>query len=125
MLASLLLAQVGSAGAQDADLASLAAPLRGDDEAARAQAIATLRALPVSQTPAITERIAWLLRRAPDAATSDELLTALRRATGSRRADDVLDVADGVAAVLSMRRDEPACRTAELILLARALEGHD
>jgi hypothetical protein len=104
---------------------SLAAGLRSSDGAVREQAITTLRSLPVSEADAIADRIALLVRRAPDEATSDELLTAMRRATGSRRADDVVDVADGIAGVLSSRNDEPACRTAELILLARALEAHE
>lgn len=114
-----------SRAAAQEDIASIASGLGSDEGAAREQAIATLRSLPVTETGAIAERIAWLVRRAPDAATSDELLTSLRRATGSRRADDVVDLADGIGSMLSSRHDEPVCRTAELILLARALEGHE
>ncbi len=114
-----------SAAAQVPDLESLARDLRSDDADARSRAIEGLRSVPATEADAIADRIEQLVRRAPDAATSDELLTALRRATGSRRADDVVDVAEGVASVLSSRHDEAACRTAELILLARALEGHD
>ena len=111
--------------AAQAPLEGLADGLRSDDAAVREQSIADLRGLGAAEAAApdaIVERIHHLARRAPDVTTSDELLTALRRATGSRRADDVVDVADGISVVLAARRDDAAVRTAELILLSRALE---
>lgn len=111
------------ARAQDG-LEGLGAALGSEDASARQSAIASLRALPPSEHDAIVARIASLVRRAPSVSASDELLTAFRRATGSRRADDVVDVADGIESVLATRHDEAAVRTAELLLLCRALEAH-
>lgn len=113
---------LGTASAQTIEPLSQA--LRSDDAVARREAIAALRSLPASEHDAIVDRIASLVRRAPEPTVADELMTALRRATGSRRADDVVDVADGVESVLTQRHDEPACRIAELVLLARSLERH-
>lgn len=113
-----------SAHAQDGSIAAHEAALASSDAAAREAAVVALRTLPPSMRDAIEERIGQLLRRAIEPSRADEILTALRRATGSRRADDVVDVADGAAAVLATDSSDEARRVTTLLLLARALEGH-
>jgi hypothetical protein len=50
------------------------------------------------------------------------MLHDVRRAMGSRRADDMVDIADGVPIVLASRRDRAMLRMVEPILLQRSLE---
>jgi hypothetical protein len=104
----------------EAEEARLAAP----DPAEREAAVVALRTLPASAAEAIGQRLRALARRPIPEDRAETILHAFRRATGSRRADDVVDVADGVAAVLATSRDEPTRQIAALVLLTRALEGH-
>lgn len=123
-LAVLVIALWVAPASAQTDLSGHEAALASSDPAAREAAITALRTLPPSMHDAIVERIGSLVRRAPPPPRLDELFTAFRRATGSRRADDVVDVADGVAGVLSSDRSDEARRIGELLLLTRSLEGH-
>lgn len=123
VVAGLLAVASAPAAAQGPEtLADLSSALRGDDDAARAQAIEALGHLPPAALADIEARLATLSRRALDGEASTTVLTELRRATGSRRADDVVDVTGGVGAVLAVRRDPPATHVAEALLLARSAE---
>ena len=100
-----------------------AAELASDDDAVRAVAIARLSSLPASALPEITARLAAMRRARPPREQAVEALAAFRHATGSRRADDLADLAQGVPAVLAERRDRDTIRMAEALLLLRSLEA--
>lgn len=104
------------------DLAALAEGLGGADAGARARAIEALSTLPEEALPSIEARLAELARSRPSADEVTNALTAIRRAVGSRRADDLVDIAPGVAAVLESDRSRATLRTAEPLLLLRSLE---
>jgi tetratricopeptide (TPR) repeat protein len=115
-------AQTG-AQAEVRGLAALAEALASEDDARRQDAYAALGSLPGDALPAIRARLAELQRARPLPEDAQEILQQLRRATGSRRADDIVDVADGIPAVLAERRDRDVLRMAEPLLLLRSLEG--
>lgn len=115
----------GDARAQNSvapDLEAMASALGSDDAGVRRDAIQSLRTLPVDALGAIAARLERLRRSRPSREEADAALTAFRRATGSRRADDLVDIADGVEAVLAVRRDAATLRMAEPLLLLRSLE---
>lgn len=103
-----------------ADIAEISATLGSPNEAERRRAYETLGALPERSLPAIRERLGQLVGTMP--ADPQQLLHEIRRATGSRRADDLVDVADGILAVLERRRDRDVLAIAEPLLLLRSLE---
>ncbi|UJR85983.1 Hypothetical protein I5071_80640 [Sandaracinus amylolyticus] len=104
------------------EIATLVRALGSDDAGERRRAYETLGALPPEALPAIRARLTTLRRARPLPEDAVALLTAFRRATGSRRADDLVDVADGIPAVLGERRDRDVLRMAEPLLLMRSLE---
>jgi hypothetical protein len=107
----------------DTDLGVLATWLGDEDEARRRSAYEAYLELDATDLPAISARVAALEARprpAPDALA--QALTAFRHGTGSRRADDRVDIAGGVLPALAVRRDAAAVAAAERVLLARALE---
>jgi hypothetical protein len=127
-LAALLLAMMlGSSTRANADpprpLADLARELGSGDEPARNAAIGALRALPEDRLPDIRARLARLRLGRPAQADAVAILNAIRRATGSRRADDLVDIAEGVPAVLRERRDRAVLSVVEPLLLLRSLEA--
>lgn len=124
MLAAVPLVLAPTASAQT-DLAALEHGLASDDARERAAAIAGYGALGASDVPAMRERMERLRRPvlAPDEVT--RIVTSFRHAVGSRRADDLVDVAPGIATVLETVRDRPTVRLAAAILLERAGERID
>ncbi len=122
LVAMLTLASNVGASAQDLDLAAVARELGSDDAAARHAAIATLSTLPADALPVITVRLARLRRVRPTRDEANTALTAIRRAAGSRRADDMIDIAPGVEVLLATDRAAPTLRMAEPLLLLRSLE---
>jgi hypothetical protein len=125
VVVALVLAAQAHAQAQstDVDLGAIAAELGSDDASARRTAIDRLRTLPASALPVIATRLTQLRRGRPAREEADAALTAFRRATGSRRADDLVDLAAGVEAVLADRRDTATLKMAEPLLLLRSLEA--
>lgn len=114
---------VGPVRAQSAeDLRELAAELASEDSGTRAAAIRSLSSLPSSALPAIRARLIALRVGRPPAGEALAMLHEIRRATGSRRADDMLDISEGVPIVLATRRDRAILRIVEPILLERSLE---
>lgn len=110
------------ARAQELDLAAVARELGSEDASARRAAIETLSTLPAHAVPAIRERLGRLRRVRPTRDEANAALTAIRRAAGSRRADDMVDIAPGVEVLLATDRSTPTLRMAEPLLLLRSLE---
>jgi hypothetical protein len=102
------------------EIAELAATLGSPDEAVRRGAYESLGELPARALPAIRERLGQLVGTMPE--DTQQILHEIRRATGSRRADDLVDVADGIPALLERRRDRNVLVVAEPLLLLRSLE---
>ena len=111
-----------SVSTQLAELDALVAQLASDDPRNREVASTALRELDESWLDAIDARIRGLASRRPPVETITLALAEIRRATGSRRADDPVDLALGVLPALSTRRDLPMVATCESVLLWRALE---
>ncbi len=105
------------------DIVGWAADLRSDDAAKRRTAYERLSHLPPSALPAIAERIERTRRQIVPAQDGREALRAFRHAVGSRRADDMVDIAPGILPVLEERRSREVGRTAERLLLLRSLEA--
>lgn len=105
------------------DIVGWAADLRSDDGAARRRAYERLSHLPESALPAIAERIEQTRRQIVPPEDGREALRAFRHAVGSRRADDMVDIAPGILPVLEERRTREVGRTAERLLLLRSLEA--
>jgi hypothetical protein len=118
-----LLVASGHASAQESlDLSALARDLGSDDASTRHEAAERLQALPAEALPAIAERLTRLRRGRPPAEDAANALTAIRRAAGSRRADDLIDIAPGVEIALETDRSPAMLRVAEPLLLLRSLE---
>jgi hypothetical protein len=101
----------------------LAQGLRSDEPGVREKALRSLSRLDVRALPAIRARAAELGRAPLDADQARGALHAFRHATGSRRADDAVDLIEGVLPVLAQRGDAVAVGMAERLALMRALEG--
>ena len=110
------------AGFEEA-IATQAEALHGDDVEARNAAVTYLRTLPREALPAIQARLVSARRVRPTLDEANTALTEFRRATGSRRADDLVDIADGVSTVLTTTRDRATVKMAEPVLLLRSLEA--
>ncbi len=100
----------------------LAGELRSDDADVRARAYEALTTLDAEMLPAIRARIARLRRRRPDPARAFEVFNKVRRAAGSQRADDDVDIAPGALGVLGETRNDIALKIVEPLLLWRSLE---
>lgn len=101
---------------------SWAADLRSTDSEERRNAIERLSQLPESALPAIDQRIANTRRQIIDEEDGYDALRSFRHAMGSLRADDMVDIAEGIPGALAERRDATVGRTAERVLLIRSLE---
>jgi hypothetical protein len=110
------------APSDDAVIAAFAADLASEDHDVRARGILGLSTLPERMLPAIRTRLGDLRNRRPPPEEALPILHELRRAAGSRRADDLIDIAPGVTIVLAARRDRPVLRMVEPVLLQRSLE---
>ena len=104
------------------ELERLAGELRSDEATVRAHAIDRLGTLPASALPAITDRVRYLARLVIPPEDGEETLDRFRHATGSRRADDMIDLAPGIPTVLAEDRGPVVGRVAERVLLIRSLE---
>ncbi|HJL00148.1 MAG TPA: hypothetical protein RMH85_10370 [Polyangiaceae bacterium LLY-WYZ-15_(1-7)] len=121
-----LLAAATLASAQPAlersDLEAWAEDLRAEDPAKRARAVERLGHLPPSALGAIDARVAYTRRQIIPGEDGYDALRAFRHATGSRRADDMVDIEPGILPTLAERRDAIIGRSAERLLLIRSLE---
>jgi len=109
-------------GLRAPELARISAQLGAEAGAPRETAFRALSELNAESVAGIEQRLGALRERrpAPDAATA--ALVAFRHAVGSRRADDGVDIAQGVLSVLAQRRDAATLAMAEPLLYLRALE---
>src|SRR5262249_20331626 len=103
--------------AAQTDLAALEHGLASDDAHARSEAIAGYDALSASDLPAMRERMERLRRPVLETDEVTRIVTSFRHAVGSRRADDLVDVAPGVPIVLDTIHDRPTVRLAAAILI--------
>jgi tetratricopeptide (TPR) repeat protein len=107
------------------ELRRAAADLRSEEGAAREKAFGWLSQLGEGALPAVRDRVGELGRTPLEPEQARDALYAFRHAVGSRRADDMVDIAPGVLPVLAERRDAVAVGMAERLALARALEAMD
>lgn len=105
------------------DIEALAARLRADDEEDRRAAFTQLSSLPPKALPAIRKRIDYTRLQPIPEEDGYDALRAFRHETGSRRADDRVDIAAGVLGVLKQRRTKIFGRSAERVALLRSLES--
>lgn len=108
---------------QRRDIERMAGDLRSRNEETRRSAFESLRTLPASALPAVQERLRYTQRQRVPAEDGYDTLRLFRHAVGSRRADDVVDIAPGILTVLGERRGPIVGRVAERLLLLRALEN--
>ncbi len=102
-------------------IAALEAALGAPGEETRKAAWSALTGLGREALPAIRQHLAKAGRLDPDAGR--EAITRFRHAVGSRRADDMVDVAKGVLPVLAEDRSATTVRVGERLALMRALEA--
>jgi hypothetical protein len=107
------------------DLAALEQGLASDDAHTRAAAIAGYDALSASDVEAMDARMERLRRPVIETDEVTRIVTSFRHAVGSRRADDLVDIAPGIGAVLENAHDRPTVRLAAAILIERAGERID
>lgn len=103
-------------------LEALFTQLRSEEPQERQAAYDAILAQDSSALPAIRTRIARVVRHRPDADSAREVFNRIRHAAGSRRADDEVDIAPGVLAVLAEERSDRVMKMVEPLLLWRALE---
>lgn len=105
-----------------AELGRYAADLSSPDERVRAAAVQVFLTLEEDSIRSIAARVQWLAGHRPVLADTIPALSSFRRALGSRRADDDVDMARGVLPILRERRDATIATMAEPVLLLRTLE---
>lgn len=71
------------------------------------------------------ERMERLRRPVIESDEVTRIVSAFRHAVGSRRADDLVDIAPGIATVLEAAHDRPTVRLAAAVLIERAAERID
>lgn len=104
-------------------LAQWGEQLGDDDASTRARAFEELSTLPSSALPSLRARIPQLRRPVLDSELSYEAIRKFRHTMGSRRADDMVDIAPGVLPWLETSRDRLTVRMAERVALLRSLEN--
>ncbi|HEY8429516.1 MAG TPA: hypothetical protein VIL20_14120, partial [Sandaracinaceae bacterium] len=135
VLSALMLALAPSASAQQGTpevaepgdprlvrLEQLASQLASESEAERRAAYEALTTLEPDMLPAIRARLARIVRRRPEPAWAFEIFNRIRRAAGSQRADDDVDIAPGALVVLREDRSRRVLQMVEPLLLWRSLE---
>ena len=104
------------------DIERWASQLRKPSEEVRKKAFKKLCALPASALPAIHSRIKRSRRQLVPVEDGREALRNFRHATGSRRADDQVNIQSGILDALKVRRTRTMGRTAERVCIIRSLE---
>lgn len=104
-------------------LKDLGALLVDADGPTRTHAYEELRQLPETAMPAIRERFSDLARRSLETDGFADALTRFRRAVGSTRADDDVDLAPGVPIAAAETPTESVATAGEVVLLMRSLEA--
>jgi tetratricopeptide (TPR) repeat protein len=115
-------AQLSSTAVTTDELVRAARDLASENEQVRQNAWTLLMALEEDSLPAIAARVQTLQSHRPALTETIPTLASFRRALGSRRADDDVDMANGIPSVLRERRDANVLSMAESVLLLRTLE---
>ncbi len=105
------------------DIERWAGDLRSGDRARVEAAVQRLGHLPASALPAIEERLQRTRRQIIPEEDGYDALRYFRHAVGSRRADDMVDIAPGIPSVLLERPTPEVGRSAERVLVLRSLEA--
>jgi hypothetical protein len=113
---------IGSRGLTAEQIGQMATGLRSDDPKTREHAARALSQLHAESLPGIVGRLAGLRHARPSPERVTAIMTALRHAVGSKRADDRIDRASGVLTVLARERDGAVQKVIEPLLLMRSLE---
>jgi tetratricopeptide (TPR) repeat protein len=103
-------------------LQRLAAQVGSANAETRASTVQALSSLQQESLPALAHRLASLRGRRPPVSATKAALTAFRRALGSRNAEDRVDIARGIPAVLREDHSAATALAAEVVLYLRALE---
>ena len=104
------------------EISQWARELLSSETAHREKAYKRLTTLERDTLPSIAQRLDELSRSRPKPDSVVRLLTAIRHAVGSRRADDIVDIAPGVLTLLEHDRSRTALKVVEPLLLLRSLE---
>ncbi|MEM9861495.1 MAG: hypothetical protein AAF938_07760 [Myxococcota bacterium] len=128
MIAALLSSVAAAQPAEGANidvhrLEGWAEDLRSGDEVRVREAVRHLGHLPATAMEAMGARLARTRRQVVPEEDGYDALRYFRHAVGSRRADDDVDIAPGVPAVLLERPSPAVGRTAERLLILRSLEA--
>jgi len=113
---------VASTAPSENELAGLVRDLASADAQRREAAYRSLSTLDEDAVPAIAGRLRAIATRRPPPDEASYVLTKFRHGAGSRRADDMVDIAPGVLALLRQRRDPAVLQMAEPLLYMRSLE---
>ena len=105
------------------EIVGWAGDLRSTDSVRRVRAVQQLGHLPASALPGIRQRLSDTSRQIIPDEDGYDAFRYFRHAVGSRRADDMVDIAPGILPVLEERRSPVIGRAAERLLLLRSLEG--
>lgn len=105
------------------EISQWARDLVNAEAAQRERAYKRLTTLELDALPSIAKRIDELAHSRPKTDEVARLLAAIRHAVGSRRADDIVDIAPGVLTLLKHDRSRTALKVVEPLLLLRSLEG--
>lgn len=108
-----------------AALRDLGMKLVDADAGVRTRAYDALRQLPATALPGIRARFADLEKQRLDTPRFADALTSFRRAVGSNRADDDVDLAPGILLVAPETPTETVAVAGELLLVLRSLEALD
>jgi tetratricopeptide (TPR) repeat protein len=109
-------------GLRAPELARMAAQLGAAAPERREAAVRALSELNAESLPGIGQRLAQLAAQRPEADAARAAIAAFRHAAGSRRADDTIDLVQGVLPALEAQRDPATLAMAEPLLYLRALE---
>lgn len=107
----------------ETELAALGARLGDPDAGVRLGAFRQLGSLRETALGAIKDRLSSLARARPSTDALQSALTSFRRAVGSSRADDDVDLAPGILVVTESDRSHAVAVAAEVLLILRALEA--
>ena len=115
-------AQEAEARVELNDILQWATDLRSGDRVRVERAAQRLSTLPEEALPAIEERLQETRRQIVPEQDGYDALRYFRHAVGSRRADDMVDIAPGIVPVLLERPTPEVGRSAERLLMLRSLE---
>jgi tetratricopeptide (TPR) repeat protein len=115
---------IGARGGPDAErLADWAGDLDHGEASVRRQAYRALSTLDAEALPAIRQRVEDLSGEGQlEDRVARQAISSIRHEVGSRRADDMVDIAPGVLPRLKDTREEATLRAAERLALLRSLE---